>query len=47
MNYAIIDTKSLKVEFFSKFSNIMYLINEMKARGYPNECIEYYLKKIK
>lgn len=45
--FAIINTKNHKIDFISKKSSIDHLLNEMKSRGYPSQCIEYYLSKIK
>jgi len=47
MDFAIMNTKNHKVDFISKKSDINHLINEMKSRKYPRQCIEYYLKRIK
>jgi predicted phosphodiesterase len=47
MEYAILNTKSLDVEFMSKTYNVNKLLNKMHSACYPKECIDYYLKKIK
>ncbi len=47
MEFAILDTKNCNIDLISKKANINYLLNEMKVRKYPLQCIEYYLKRIK
>ncbi|MEP2770510.1 MAG: metallophosphoesterase [Fulvivirga sp.] len=45
ISYCIYD--QIKDEFSMKnlIYNVDYVINEMKARGYPDSCTEYYLNK--
>jgi putative phosphoesterase len=47
MQFAILNFENHEVEFFSQQENINSLINEMKARKYPESCLEYYQRKIK
>ena len=47
MQFAILNFDNHEVEFFSEQENINSLINEMKARKYPESCLEYYQRKIK
>jgi putative phosphoesterase len=47
MEFAIMNIKNRKVVFISKKSNINFLLNEMKSKRYPSQCIEYYLRRIK
>ncbi len=46
MDFAILDTESLEVKFISEIVDIKFLINEMKTKNYPTQCIQYYESKI-
>ncbi|MEA2977378.1 MAG: hypothetical protein QOF19_2898 [Alphaproteobacteria bacterium] len=44
-NYALYETSSHRVTLCEEFCPIDRLIVELKARGYPEACINYYQKK--
>ncbi len=46
IQYGIINTKNLEVDFYSRNYDVKIVLNEMIAKKYPRECMEYYLKKI-
>jgi putative phosphoesterase len=46
IDFAILNSKNFDVKFISQISNIKNLIEEMKARNYPDQCIKYYQNKI-
>lgn len=45
INYLIYDITLNKIEFKSLRYDVELIINEMKSRGYPENCIEYYKSK--
>ena len=47
MEFALLNTKNLNIDFVSKKADIKYLMNEMKLRKYPQQCLDYYLRRIK
>ena len=47
MEFAILNTENHKVDFISENSSIKFMLSEMNSRKYPQQCIEYYQKKIK
>lgn len=44
-SYAIIEWPSARVQLRNVPYNEMAVIDEMRLRGFPSQCIEYYLKK--
>ena len=46
LQFGILNTKTLEVDFFSTKYDVKILINEMIAKKYPKECLDYYLNKI-
>ena len=44
-NYIIYDLEKNEVKSKSFTHDIKIVINEMKSRGYPNLCIDYYINK--
>lgn len=47
IEFAILDTNSLQADFYSKEYDYQLIINEMKAKKYPDICVSYYLRKLK
>lgn len=45
VNYLILDTEKDEIEYKSIPYNVDLIINEMKKRKYPKECIDYYNDK--
>lgn len=45
INYLILDTKKDEIKNKKIVYNVDSIINEMKKKKYPEECIEYYFKK--
>ena len=46
MEFAILNTQNCNIDFISKKADINYLLNEMRLKKYPLQCIEYYLRRI-
>jgi len=46
LQFGILDTKTLKVEFFSKIYDVKILVQKMISKKYPKKCIDYYVNKI-
>jgi predicted phosphodiesterase len=44
-DYALLDTETYEVEFFSGRYDVDSLLSEMKQRQYPDICIRYYERK--
>lgn len=46
INFAVIDTSSSDVSLVYRSYNPTPLIDKMRAQKYPQDCIDYYLKKL-
>ena len=45
INYLIYDSNSKKIDFKSIIYNVNLLIDQMRIKKFPKECIEYYSNK--
>lgn len=46
MNFATVNLDNHNYQFYAIKSDIKLLLNEMKSKKYPNDCIQYYKKRI-